>query len=217
MAERENIRSRLKKHQLTQVWLINQLGLRGIVTDKTEMSSVLAGTRSGSKADAIIELSHDIWYNEPKTLDVFFDVLGDIILATASQQYGGFTVPEVDKLAAPYAEKSYKKYVDEYMEIRNQQTFTQEVHEWAMQKVERDFEQGFQGIEMKLNTVGSSRGDYPFITMTFGLATDRFGKMARLPEIIGFALNGGEPVTLYFGGIQGAGEEYYGLLYHQSY
>lgn len=60
MAERENIRSRLKKHQLTQVWLINQLGLRGIVTDKTEMSSVLAGTRSGSKADAIIELSHDI-------------------------------------------------------------------------------------------------------------------------------------------------------------
>ena len=81
-------------------------------------------------------------------------------------------------MAAPYAEKSYKKYVDEYMEIRNQQTFTQEVHEWAMQKVERDFEQGFQGIEMKLNTVGSSRGDYPFITMTFGLATDRFGKMA---------------------------------------
>lgn len=120
----------------------------------------------------------NIWYNEPKTLDVFFDVLGDIILATASQQYGGFTVPEVDKLAAPYAEKSYKKYVDEYMEIRNQQTFTQEVHEWAMKKVERDFEQGFQGIEMKLNTVGSSRGDYPFITMTFGLATDRFGKMA---------------------------------------
>lgn len=50
--------------------------------------------------------------------------------------------------------------------------------EYAMNKVQRDFEQGFQGIEMKLNTVGSSRGDYPFITMTFGLATDTFGKMA---------------------------------------
>lgn len=33
---------------------------------------------------------------------------------------------------------------------------------------------------MKLNTVGSSRGDYPFITMTFGLATDEFGKMASI-------------------------------------
>ena len=108
----------------------------------------------------------NVWYNEPKTLDTAFDVLGDIILATASQQYGGFTVPEVDKILAPYAEKSYKKYCAEYMEIRNQQTFTQDVKDWAMSKVERDYEQGFQGIEMKLNTVGSSRGDYPFITMT---------------------------------------------------
>lgn len=120
----------------------------------------------------------NVWYNEPKTLDTAFDVLGDIILATASQQYGGFTVPEVDKILAPYAEKSYKKYCTEYMEIRNQQTFTWDAKDWAMSKVQRDFEQGFQGIEMKLNTVGSSRGDYPFITMTFGLATDVFGKMA---------------------------------------
>lgn len=120
----------------------------------------------------------NVWYNEPKTLDTAFDVLGDIILATASQQYGGFTVPEVDKILAPYAEKSYKKYCAEYMEIRNQQTFTQDAKDWAMSKVQRDFEQGFQGIEMKLNTVGSSRGDYPFIAMTFGLATDVFGKMA---------------------------------------
>ena len=54
----------------------------------------------------------NIWYNEPKTLDTAFDVLGDIILSTASQQYGGFTVPEVDKILSPYAVKSFKKYVD---------------------------------------------------------------------------------------------------------
>ena len=42
------------------VWLIGQLALRGIVTDKTEMSSVISGTRNGTKADAIIELSIDI-------------------------------------------------------------------------------------------------------------------------------------------------------------
>ncbi len=41
--------------------------------------------------------------------------------------------------------------------------------EYATNKVKRDFEQGWQGIEYKLNTVGSSRGDYPFVTMTFGL------------------------------------------------
>ena len=55
MEERENIRERLKKHKLSYVWLIGQLALRGIVTDKTEMSSVISGTRNGTKADAIIE------------------------------------------------------------------------------------------------------------------------------------------------------------------
>ena len=44
----------------------------------------------------------NLWYNEPKSLDVAFDVIGDIVMAAASQQYGGFTVPEVDKILAPY-------------------------------------------------------------------------------------------------------------------
>lgn len=30
----------------------------------------------------------NIWYNEPNTLDTAFDVMGDIILSTAAQQYG---------------------------------------------------------------------------------------------------------------------------------
>lgn len=119
----------------------------------------------------------NIWYNEPKTLDVAFDVLGDIILATAAQQYGGYTVPEVDKILAPYAKKSYERYMKELDAlVPDAPPNVQE--ERVMKKIKRDFEQGFQGIEMKLNTVGSSRGDYPFITMTFGLATDKFGKMA---------------------------------------
>ena len=57
----------------------------------------------------------NVWYNEPKTLDTAFDVIGDIILSTAAQQYGGFTVPEMDKVLAPYAEKSYKKYKEEFI------------------------------------------------------------------------------------------------------
>ena len=125
----------------------------------------------------------NVWYNEPKTLDTAFDVLGDIILATASQQYGGFTVPEVDKILAPYAQKSHAKYVSEYFEIKGEPENAMDcacADEWAMQKVRRDFEQGFQGIEMKLNTVGSSRGDYPFITMTLGLGTGSFEKMASI-------------------------------------
>ena len=46
--------------------------------------------------------------------------------------------------------------------------------EYALDKVRRDFDQGWQGIEYKLNTVGSSRGDYPFVTVTLGLGTGQF-------------------------------------------
>ena len=47
-----------------------------------------------------------------------------------------------------------------------------------MKDVKRDFEQGFQGWEYKFNTVASSRGDYPFITITAGTGTSLFEKMA---------------------------------------
>ena len=30
----------------------------------------------------------NVWYNEPKTVDTAFDVMGDVILSTAAQQYG---------------------------------------------------------------------------------------------------------------------------------
>lgn len=57
MLERETIHSRLKKNKLTIVWLIGQLREHGIATDKSEMSSVFAGTRNGMKVDAIVETS----------------------------------------------------------------------------------------------------------------------------------------------------------------
>lgn len=119
----------------------------------------------------------NIWYNEPKSLDVAFDVIGDIVLSAASQQYGGFTVPEVDKILAPYAEKTYQSAIEKYIGLGIDPKKAEEV---AVADVEREFEQGFQGWEYKFNTVASSRGDYPFITVTAGIGTERFAKMATI-------------------------------------
>ena len=119
----------------------------------------------------------NVWYNEPKTLDVAFDVIGDIVLSAASQQYGGFTVPSVDLILEPYAEKSYKKCLEKYARLGIDPD-TAEAEAYA--DVVREFEQGFQGWEYKFNTVGSSRGDYPFITVTAGTGTGRFAKLATI-------------------------------------
>lgn len=136
----------------------------------------------------------NLWYTEPKTLDVAFDVISDVTMSAASQQYGGFTIAEVDKILAPYAEKSYKLYIDEFYNVYNLVEKTDDVwidyisdsdirikekaDEYATNKVKRDFEQGFQSWEMAFNSVGSSRGDYPFIAITFGIGTNKFELMA---------------------------------------
>ncbi len=117
----------------------------------------------------------NIFYNEPKSLDTAFDVIGDIVLSAASQQYGGFTVPEVDKILEPYAEKSYEKYVKKYLAMGVSEEVARKE---ADADIIRDFEQGYQGWEYKFNTVASSRGDYPFITVTAGLGTGKFARQA---------------------------------------
>ena len=117
----------------------------------------------------------NIWYNEPKSLNVAFDVIGDIVLSAASQQYGGFTIPSVDLILEPYAELSYSKIVEKYLMLGLSREKAEEI---AWKDIEYEFRQGFQGWEYKFNTVGSSRGDYPFITVTTGTGTGRFAKMA---------------------------------------
>lgn len=153
----------------------------------------------------------NMWYNEPNSLDTAFDVMGDVILSTAAQQYGGFTVPDVDNVLLPYAKKTYESfYQEKYDEVyaltmeticslsEEQSKFLleEEMEKWlenmetkaktkaatkateyALRKTQRECEQGMQGIEYKLNTVGSSRGDYPFTTFTLGLAEGELGKM----------------------------------------
>ena len=123
----------------------------------------------------------NVWYNEPKSLDTACDVLGDIIMSMASQEYGGYTVAEIDRVLAPYCEKSYKKYREEYIEMLLENGIEivseERVHEYAMKKVRRELEQGIQGLEIKLNTVASSRGDYIFTTFSFGVGESEFERM----------------------------------------
>ena len=123
----------------------------------------------------------NVWYNEPKTLDTAFDVMGDIILSTAAQQYGGFTVPEVDRFLHLMHRRVTIKYIQEFMKYSDESWTGREERaiEYALDKVRRDFDQGWQGIEYKLNTVGSSRGDYPFVTVTLGLGIKQFEKIGK--------------------------------------
>ena len=121
-------------------------------------------------------LMSNIWYTEPKTLGTAFNVIGDVTINTTAMQYGGFTLPEIDSVLSKYAKKSYDMYYKEYLNIKGKE-YVEEAEDYAWKKTIRECEQGYQGLEYKLNTVSSSRGDYPFVTLTFGVDTDKFAVM----------------------------------------
>lgn len=115
-------------------------------------------------------------YNEPTSISSAINVLCDVMQMAGGAQYGGFTVPEIDTVLEPYVEKSYKKYIDEYKELAydlvaeyKPEEILLKADDYAINKIKRDLEQGFQSLEYNLNTVASSRGDFIFTTLTFGL------------------------------------------------
>ena len=114
--------------------------------------------------DGILTISNDIILShEPYNSKYHFNIHGHN--HSDMGQYGGFSIPEVDKLLEPYAEKSYQLYLKKYIETcpMNQT----DASKLAEADVYRAMDQVFQGWEYKFNTVASSRGDYPFITCSF--------------------------------------------------
>lgn len=118
-------------------------------------------------------------YAEPKHFDSAINVVGDVTLFASAQQYGGFTIPEIDTVLAKYAEKSYqsnlKFILDKFGDIANEDVM-ETLEQAAYDMTVRELEQGFQGFETKLNTISNSLGQIPFVTITFGLDTTQWGR-----------------------------------------
>ena len=89
-----------------------------------------------------------LWYNEPKSLDTAFDVIGDIVLSAASQQYGGFTVPNVGRYIRAFRRKMrIKTLLEKYKRLG---LSDEKAHEVAWADLEKEMEQGFQGWNINL-------------------------------------------------------------------
>lgn len=108
----------------------------------------------------------NVKYTEPKSVLSALQVIGDVTLVASAQQFGGFTIPEIDKTLLPYCHKTYEASYDKYFEkLKIRQDIASQM---AIDDVKRELDQGFQSLELKLNTVPSSRGDFAFTTLTFG-------------------------------------------------
>ena len=51
----------------------------------------------------------NLHYSEPTSVESALQVIGDVTLAASSQQFGGFTIPEIDKILIKYCKKTLEK------------------------------------------------------------------------------------------------------------
>lgn len=113
----------------------------------------------------------NVEYTEPKTVLSALQVTGDITLVATAQQFGGFTLAELDKVLLPYCKKTLQRAAVEFEfscpTPRHQIEFEIAQRNFAWQQLEYELRQGFQSLELKLNTVPCSRGDFAFTTITF--------------------------------------------------
>ncbi len=112
-------------------------------------------------------------YLEPGTPLTAWSVIGDVTLSASSQQYGGFTIPEIDTVMAKYCEEGYEKYLDYYL---SEDLDEAKARKLAEDRIDRENLKGIIGLETKLNTISNSLGQVPFVTMTFGLDTSYWGR-----------------------------------------
>lgn len=113
-------------------------------------------------------------YFEPKSVATAFAVVGDATLSASAQQYGGFSIGDLDSVMAPYAEKSYKKHLEYFVSNGIEENLAKKL---AEESTIREIEQGYQGFETKLNTVSNSLGQIPFVTISIGLNTTKWGQI----------------------------------------
>lgn len=110
----------------------------------------------------------------PKSFATAIALLSQIICHTTSNNYGGNTLPDLDLGLEKYMQRSY----DKHLEIAKQWIDDEEKQkEYAYSRLEKEVEDGCQSLEYEILTIMNARGEIPFITVTFGLSTTKFGRL----------------------------------------
>lgn len=99
----------------------------------------------------------NIHYSEPNSVLSAMQVIGDITLVTTAQQFGGFTISELDRVLVKYCKKTLERAREEYDQLVGDFN-PKKREEFANKRLVRELEQGFQGLELKLNTVKIKNG-----------------------------------------------------------
>ena len=121
----------------------------------------------------------------PRSFQVACTVTTQIIAQVASGQYGGQSINGIDRILAPYVRKSFKKYleavVEEQRDVYGIEPDMEKAEEIAWKRVKKEIKDGIQTIQYQINTLMTTNGQAPFVTLFMYFQPDyEYAKEAAL-------------------------------------
>ncbi|WP_163651681.1 anaerobic ribonucleoside-triphosphate reductase [Listeria sp. PSOL-1] len=108
----------------------------------------------------------------PKSIQTATAQISQIIANVASSQYGGCSVDRVDEILAKYAKLNYQKHEREAKDW----VIVEKREDYLKSKTSKDIYDAMQSLEYEINTLYTSNGQTPFVTLGFGLGEDWFAR-----------------------------------------
>ena len=108
----------------------------------------------------------------PKSIQTASAQLVQIIANVSSSQYGGCTVDRVDELLSEYAQYNERHH----REIEQVYVKDEQIETYVAQQVTKDINDAIESLEYEINTLYTSNGQTPFVTLGFGLGTDTLSR-----------------------------------------
>ncbi len=108
----------------------------------------------------------------PKSIQTASAQLVQIIANVSSSQYGGCTVDRVDELLSKYAESNE----GHHSEMAHNYVKEDQIQKYIDEQVTKDINDAIESLEYEINTLYTSNGQTPFVTLGFGLGTDRLSR-----------------------------------------
>ncbi|AAX63553.1 nrdD [Aeromonas phage 31] len=137
----------------------------------------------------------DAHIEQPKSFGVACAIMAQITAQVSSHQYGGTTLANIDQVLAKYAVKSWEKHL---AMARRFGLPNNDAGIYADELTQKEIYDGIQAFEYEVNTMFTTNGQTPFVTITFGMGTNWFEREIQKAilnvRIKGLGKNGITPV-----------------------
>ena len=105
----------------------------------------------------------------PKSINTAMNLVAQIVANVSSNTYGGTTIQQLDEIMVPYVRSSYNKHLSLFLRVYEGDERKAAI--MAEELTEKEVYDACQSLEYELNTIYSSNGQTPFVTINFGLGT----------------------------------------------